>query len=384
MARLPIRVLVSILAAVANGAAAAVLHVDPDVPDVLATDGLCSLREAVINTNDDAATWPDCPAGTGADEIRVSEGTFTALESWEIRIGDELTLVGAGADRTVLDLGHLFEFSQLEVRVVGVSILGSVTSWSGPLVLEHCVVSGSSTNGVGIVFGALVVDSCTIASNALDGIAAYNAGLLVVNSTVHGNGGAGVYSLWVPGGRGGPGAAVERGAVVGPSGVFFSTVTGNGRGVRAGGRASSLPVLGSIVAQQTGSDCSGSGDFSLGYTLDSDGSCSADPTDLPGTDPMLGPLGSHGGPTETRVPALGSPAIDAVPVEDCAWDLMPLLYDQRRLARPEGSACDIGAVEVPEPAPALLLLTGALVLLGAGPGIRRLKPGGPVAARGVP
>jgi len=54
-------------------------------------------------------------------------------------------------------------------------------------------------------------------------------------------------------------------------------------------------------------------------------------------DPRLGPLGAHGGPTETAVPGAGSPALGAG--ASCPAS------DQRGVARP--SACTLGAVEPP-------------------------------------
>ena len=42
--------------------------------DDTTTDGACSLREALGNANNDAATFPDCPAGTGADTITFALG----------------------------------------------------------------------------------------------------------------------------------------------------------------------------------------------------------------------------------------------------------------------------------------------------------------------
>lgn len=56
-------------------------------------------------------------------------------------------------------------------------------------------------------------------------------------------------------------------------------------------------------------------------------------------DPLLGPLQDNGGATPTQLPASGSPAIDAV---DCA---AAPTTDQRGVARPQGSRCDLGAVE---------------------------------------
>ena len=35
----------------------------------IASDGQCSLIEAIVNANNDAATFPDCAAGSGADTI---------------------------------------------------------------------------------------------------------------------------------------------------------------------------------------------------------------------------------------------------------------------------------------------------------------------------
>ncbi|MEO7326822.1 MAG: choice-of-anchor Q domain-containing protein [Dokdonella sp.] len=57
-------------------------------------------------------------------------------------------------------------------------------------------------------------------------------------------------------------------------------------------------------------------------------------------DPLLLALADNGGPTMTRMPAAGSPAIDEVRVSACTG------FDQRGISRPQGSRCDIGAVEV--------------------------------------
>src|SRR5689334_2601145 len=45
--------------------------------DLLANNGQCSIREAIINANNDAATWPDCAAGSGTDTIVLPSGTIT-------------------------------------------------------------------------------------------------------------------------------------------------------------------------------------------------------------------------------------------------------------------------------------------------------------------
>jgi hypothetical protein len=55
--------------------------------------------------------------------------------------------------------------------------------------------------------------------------------------------------------------------------------------------------------------------------------------------PKLGSLGDHGGLTDTILPLVGSPLLDAVPTSACPTK------DQRSLPRPAGPACDIGSVE---------------------------------------
>jgi hypothetical protein len=57
------------------------------------------------------------------------------------------------------------------------------------------------------------------------------------------------------------------------------------------------------------------------------------------SDPFLGPLADNGGPTPTMALLPGSPAIDAgVPIAG-------VTTDQRGVARPQGTAPDIGAFE---------------------------------------
>ena len=97
---------------------------------------------------------------------------------------------------------------------------------------------------------------------------------------------------------------------------------------------------------------------SLGYNLESGTSCGFHgPGDRGGTDPQLGALGDNGGPTETMLPALASPAVDG-------GSGFGLGFDQRGVVRPidfpslpdapGGDGADIGAVEV-RPANAIVL-----------------------------
>jgi hypothetical protein len=101
-----------------------------------------------------------------------------------------------------------------------------------------------------------------------------------------------------------------------------------------------------VADQVSGGDCAGDAITSYGYNLDSDGSCGLNAPSDRTADPQLAPLRDNGGPTETRALLFGSPAIDAIPVENCTDRLgTPIAADQRGVPRPQGAACDIGAYE---------------------------------------
>jgi hypothetical protein len=59
----------ALLLALSQGVAgAATITVTTNNPNI-ASDGQCSLIEAIVNANNDAATHADCPAGSGADTV---------------------------------------------------------------------------------------------------------------------------------------------------------------------------------------------------------------------------------------------------------------------------------------------------------------------------
>ena len=76
-----------------------------------------------------------------------------------------------------------------------------------------------------------------------------------------------------------------------------------------------------------------------GGNVIADASCNPGGDDQSEIDALLGPLADNGGPTLTHVPAAASPAVDAV-TGACA------ATDQRGIVRPQGPACDSGAVEL--------------------------------------
>lgn len=91
-------------------------------------------------------------------------------------------------------------------------------------------------------------------------------------------------------------------------------------------------------------ECGGNSPISSdGYNLHTDGSCNTlqTATDVSFGKPRLAPLSDNGGAGRTHRLLDGSDAIDK---GNC--DIGMVVTDQRTIARPQGSACDIGAFEL--------------------------------------
>jgi hypothetical protein len=164
---------------------------------------------------------------------------------------------------------------------------------------------------------------------------------LFLNSTFTGNSGSGVGQVMFMD------ADDEVCPAVGEALIFYSTL-----GDDAGG----TPTLyfngnssGEIGASIMGPNAHCDGIIpikptSLGYNVVSDADCFTLATGDVVADPLVGPLASNGGPTQTRALLTGSPALDLVPpgTLECNQDLTE---DQRAEARPQGPNCDAGAYE---------------------------------------
>jgi fibronectin type 3 domain-containing protein len=108
-----------------------------------------------------------------------------------------------------------------------------------------------------------------------------------------------------------------------------------------------------VSAGVSGANCGGTVAMTDGgYNLDDGTSCgfSTGLGSLVNTDPLLLPLASNGGPTQTMALQVGakgiqpgSPAGNAIPSSfpGCTGS-----FDQRGVSRPQGGACDIGAYEI--------------------------------------
>jgi hypothetical protein len=205
--------------------------------------------------------------------------------------------------------------------------------------------NGASLGGAISASGALTVTGSTFSDNAATMGAAIHikgpgAVTAIVNSTISGNT-----------------AQVLGGGVFNSAGntlaVDNSTITLNIGGVDGGGilNQGTATLRSTIVAGNTSSthhDVGGSALLAAGSVANLIGDAASaggllDGVDgnIVGVDPLLGPLADNGGPTLTRAPLIGSPAIDA------GTNPRELLFDQRASGFPrEIVLTDIGAVEV--------------------------------------
>lgn len=340
--------------------------------------GNCTLRAAVMEAN----------ALSGADVISLPAATYTltipgtgenAAATGDLDMTGTLTIQGAGTASTIIDgsgLDRVFEpriGSTVQINAVTIrggnagvgDSGGGVLNFAGTLTLSGVVVAGSTAGlggGVANESGTVNLVRSTVGTNSAGGGGGlFNRGTMNVNgSTVSGNqaiagsGGGG----WNDGGVltltnstvSGNSASADGGGLrnTGTSLMLVNSTVSDNSAPTGGGIANTVntSLRNTIVANNTGGNCSGSFAPFFGNNLSSDATCALTGTgDMNGVNPLLGTLAQNGGPTETHALLTGSPAIDAVPVGVCAVN-----SDQRGVARPQGAACDIGAYEAP-PAP---------------------------------
>ena len=362
-------------------------------------DGLVSLREAVCAGNNTAgADVISLAAGDYqltsqlevSDEVTISGAGIDATtiraaaagRAFDAWWGAGLTLndlTVAGGDVGGAEGGAIVVFDvplTLDtVRVTGghASEGGGIWAW-GPVTIVNSRLDGNEASGGGgglFVAGALRMQWTTVADNVAGtnggGIALQGGSLdttTIEQSAIVGNearlSGGGLATTasddgftvitdttFADNGAGASGGALHlAGAASSAALVSSSTITGNTSASTGGLSRSSgfADVNHSIVAENVGGDLGGSwtGAGNLvgvagGGIVDGASGNVAGSAVSP-LDPMLRPLGSFGGATQTRVPLPGSPAVDSA--TGCG------AVDQRTITRPVGSACDRGAVEL--------------------------------------
>jgi CSLREA domain-containing protein len=337
------------------------------------TPGNCSLREAIGAAN----------ANPGADDVPVPAGTYL-LTLGQLTVSDDLSIAGAGQTTTIIDGNASFRVFDIEatsgvVEISGVTIQNGYAYYHGGgiraygnLSLTNITVSGNAASGLGggIYFfsesGYSALTNSTVSGNTARGSGGgiYSDNLTLTNSTVSGNiahygGGIQGYDLTLTHSTVSGNTAYYNGGGIYSDNLTLtnSTVSGNyGSGISGRG---TVTLTNTIVADNIAAANCNSPINSLGYNLTDDTSCGFTATgDLVVADAMLGPLQDNGGPTDTHDLLPGSPAIDAG-----SMDCPPPDTDQRGVSRPQGTDCDIGAVEfVPEPGSWATLIAGAATL----------------------
>ena len=293
---------------------------------------------------------------------------------------------------------------------------GAIDSDDGSLIVERSVITGNEAAGSGGGIAAydqsLSISASTVSDNDAvngDGGGLYfsnteaDTAFTMTSSTLYGNsagdrGGGGVTIFGASAASSianstiSGNEAADRGGGVyfyssadAPMAIRNSTIVDN-EAVRTGGGVyrygyendgvggeDNLTISSTIVANNTApdgdlgdqdsTDAPGDpedvdGSFILGFSLiENPGEAvrTEDPagSNIFGQDPQLGPLADNGGPTETHLPALASPAIDAGISNGLTTDQRGLqrTVDRDEVANRSGSdGTDIGSVELQAPA----------------------------------
>jgi predicted outer membrane repeat protein len=230
---------------------------------------------------------------------------------------------------------------------------GGGINTSNQLAIDHTTLSGNvaTGNGGGVAQKAFGLRN-TITASTLSGNRAGNSGgaLMTVAGSIF------TYDTTIANNTAQRGGAAALGANMGFSNT---TIAHNTASFTTGGVYNPAQFqavfFNTIIANNTvgtrSQNCN-SAEPTLGYNLDSDGTCRLTRrTDINRVDPKLGPLQKNGGPTQTMLPAAGSRAINAggPSTPEPQFGFRCLATDQRGARRPQGRACDIGAVETATP-----------------------------------
>jgi CSLREA domain-containing protein len=341
-------------------AASLVVNSSNDTGEGICDDTECTLREAVqVAGNGDTITF--------AESL---EGAYISLGS-EIPLVKDLIIMGNGQDQHILLGGNYSHrvFNILNFAAVELSHLdfvdgsaasgGGVNNDNGTLTISHCnfdsnnaAAGGAVNNANGTVMisdcsftnnqatefggainnneGSFTTVNATFADNSTDSVGGgvfNNIGIFTLtNSTVYSN------TAVVAGG----GFANYSGTLTVSNSTFSMNDSPEGGGVVNGTNAIMHLTNNILAGSPNGGDCVNYGALPTNTTnLIEDGTCSPAISE----DPLLGPLTDNGGPTQTMAPQTGSLAIDAGDGPTCQTT------DQRGVSRPQGTECDIGAVE---------------------------------------
>jgi CSLREA domain-containing protein len=371
-----------------------------DPPPGSCLPGDCSLREAIIAANTSAG--PDTinlPADVYTLSIANSSSVGeNAAAQGDLDILSNITLVGAGADRTTIRAGvfpssgidrvfHVLEGATLNLSGVTIrngrtGVGGGISSNGTLIVTRSAITDNTATTSIGggidsrdVGSGASLTLIDSVVSNntgVTDGGGIWSSGnLTIVNSTISGNAsgeeGGGLYRL---------GSAIPT--IIRSSTIVRNVADSDRNGSGTGGGiylnfGTTLQLGHTIIAGNykgtvaTRNDCLNGGGAieSEGYNLiETTTSCSitgATSTNITGQNPILGPLQNNGGPTPTHALLAGSPAINAGAFGCPDATGGTLATDQRGVLRPQNRRCDIGAFELEQATEPLLVFLPIIV-----------------------
>ncbi len=348
--------------------------------------GPCSLIDAVAAANA-GGTVKNCVAGSGANTITFSvTGTIPIFET--LTITSNLTIIGPTASPGITLSGTPVLGNPTRPQLINVPAGPNLVIYE--VFLQFLTLANGSAVTGGAIYAneaGMFVSNCTFLDNQAvgapfiegNGGAILNTGgtLVVSNSTFSGNyaqnAGGAIYNYY---------AAVAYVTNNTFSGNMVASQNGGAVGNNPGGiagQAYSFNLKGNILAANSGGNCESPSAFlivnDIGYNISDDDSCDFSGTSMNNTNPMLAPLSSNGGTTQTFAELVGSPAIDSIPIAACTFQSMPpvdIMTDQRGYGRPDPlnlNFCDAGAYESGAAAPRIirgvvhggLLITSGLI-----------------------
>jgi CSLREA domain-containing protein len=191
--------LVAVFVFVTSSRASAADLVVDSTADTVAVDGVCTLREAIANANNDASINADCAAGTGTDTITFTGagvGTITLsstlpnvidLDGLTIDGGNQVTISGNDAVQILrVSPDAVLALENLTTR----DAVGAMRN-EGTLAITNSTVSNNFSDSGGAIFnrGTVTITDSTVSDNVGDqGGAILNSGTLTItNSILSGN-----------------------------------------------------------------------------------------------------------------------------------------------------------------------------------------------------
>lgn len=283
---------------------AAGIIVNTNADNLTASDGFCTLREAITNANADTdSTGGDCAAGTGDDTITFT-GNYTITLGSSLpdinQANHTLTITGNGSANTIIQAAASAGIASYRIVKIGNNSTasatlesmtfrygveasgGAINVASASLTLNNMVVSDSQVQGVSALNGggistnggSLTINNSTISNNTITTAAlstnGYGGGvfiggtgsLTINNSTISGNtaynNGGGVATK-------GGNVTINNSTISGNTASSTSDSTGGGGGLSqiSGGTV----ILNNVTVSGNSAVSNGAGLFITGGTM---------------------------------------------------------------------------------------------------------------------